>query len=127
MSCNGRQTASSRRRAKRLNLYIEQGADFVLPIVYREDGEPVDLTGATIEAQLREKVNSANALISLGTASGTISIVPLEGRVIMRIDAAQTENFKIYRGVWDMRVTMPDGERFRLLTGEFEVGRGVTR
>ena len=43
----------------RYNIKIECGADFVLPFTwYDNNGEPVDLTGATVEAQLRQYESS---------------------------------------------------------------------
>ena len=128
MSCNSNQAVSARRRSKRLDLYIEQGATFMIPIVYKEDDLPVDLTGATVRSQFREKINSAVALLDLTSApGGGLVVTPLEGKIVMTITDEQTQDLKVYKGVWDMLITFPSGEKFRILKGEWELDRGVTR
>lgn len=127
MSCNNN-TISARRKAGKLNLYIEQGATFLIPFVYKEDGIPVDLTGVTAAAQFREKVSSLAPVISLTSEpDGGLEIVPLEGKIVMTISAEITKALKAYGGVWDMLLTMADGSKVRILNGRFEVSRGVTR
>lgn len=128
MSCNSNQAVSARRRSKRLDLYIEQGATFMIPIVYKENDLPVDLTGATVQSQFREKINSAVALLDLTSEPGEgLVITPLEGKIVMTITDEQTKDLKVYKGVWDMLITFPSGEKFRILKGEWELDRGVTR
>lgn len=128
MSCTTNTTVSSARRSKQLNLLIEQGATFSIPIVYKEDALPVDLTGATVQSQFREKINSALPLLDLSSAAGDgLVISPLEGKIVMTITGAQTDVIKIWTGVWDMVITFPSGEKFRILKGQWTLDRGVTR
>lgn len=127
MTCNSTPTVGSRRRAKKLNLEIDQGAVFNLPILYREDGVAVDLTGATAAAQFREKINSTSVVIGLTTAAGGLVVDGAAGRITMHIPATVTAALRVYKGVWDMLVTLADGEKFTMLTGEWKVRRGVTR
>lgn len=126
MSCNPNATATSRRSAKKLNLVIDQGMDFRLPVIYREDGVAVDLTDATAEATFREKMNSADSLLVLSPGSGT-AIDGVDGRITLSILPAQTADLRIYKGVWDLVITLDGGELFRLLYGNWELRRGVTR
>lgn len=127
MSDCQKKTVSARRRAGKLNLYIEQGATFQIPIVYKEDDAPVNLTGAIVKSQFREKVSHNTPLISLGSDSGGIVLDGPNGKITMTITAAQTGALKVYAGVWDMIVTFTNGEVIRILNGSFEVSRGVTR
>lgn len=127
MSCNPTSAVSARRRAKRLDLYIEQGADFEIPIVYKEDDVAVDLTGCTVRSQFRERINSADPLIDLSTPDEGLVLDGPAGKITMTISAAQTASLKIYKGVWDMLIIFPDGSLFRILQGAFEISRGVTR
>lgn len=126
MSCNT-QIASTRRRAARLDLYIEQGTTFEIPIIYKQDGLPVDLTGVTAHAQLREKVSSLVPLVDLASPDNGLVITPAEGKIVMTMTAAQTQALKVYKGVWDMLLTFSDGTKVRILNGQFTVSRGVTR
>lgn len=125
--CTDKKTISARRRAGKLNLYIEQGASFEIPIVYKQDDQPVDLTDCIVRSQLREKVSSKDPLINLDSQVGGITLVPTEGKIIMKITATQTAELKVYKGVWDMIIIFPTGEVVRILNGSFEVSRGVTR
>lgn len=126
MSCTPTQTASTLRRAKNLNLHLEQGAQFMIPIVYKEGDDVFDFTGATVKCQFREKVSSVTPVIDLELGNG-LELTPLEGKIVMTITAQQTAAMAIFKGVWDMLITLPSGEKFRILTGEWEVSRGVTR
>lgn len=128
MSCSSNKAVSARRRSKQLDLYIEQGATFMIPIVYKEDDVPVDLTGATVRSQFREKINSAEPILDLSSeVGGGLVITPLEGKIEMTIADDQTEDLKTYKGVWDMLITFANGEKFRILKGNWELDRGVTR
>lgn len=126
MSCN-KKVVSARRRAGQLDLLIEQGATFQIPIVYKQDDLPVDLTGVVAKAQFREKISSLVPAISLESPDDGLEIVPLEGKIIMTIDAATTAALKAYAGVWDMLLTFPDDTKVRILGGKWTVSRGVTR
>lgn len=126
MSCN-KKVVSARRRAGQLDLLIEQGATFQIPIVYKQDDLPVDLTGVVAKAQFREKISSLVPAISLESPDNGLEIVPLEGKIIMTIDAATTAALKAYAGVWDMLLTFPDDTKVRILGGKWTVSRGVTR
>lgn len=126
MSCTPTQTASALRRAKNLNLHLEQGAQFTIPIVYKEGDTVFNFTGATVKCQFREKVSSPTPIVDLSVGSG-LTLTPLEGKIVMTVTAAQTAAMTVFKGVWDMLVTLPSGEKFRILTGEWEVSRGVTR
>lgn len=127
MTCD-KKTVSARRRAGKLNLYIEQGATFEIPIVYKQDDQPVDLTGCVIRSQFREKITSKEPVISLGSnPEAGIVIDPLAGKITMKISATQTAELKVYSGVWDMVIAFPNQEVVRILNGSFEVSRGVTR
>lgn len=127
MSC-GTSEVSAQRHSKKLDLLIEQGATFEIPIVYKEDNQPVDLTGATVKAQFRERISSADPVISLDNGvDGGLVVTPLDGKIVMTILPEQTETLKVYKGVWDMLITFADGTKFRILQGNWTLDRGVTR
>ena len=128
MSCSNNKAVSARRRAKQLGLYIEQGTTFSIPIVYKEDDLPVDLTGATVRSQFREKIHSNAHLLELTSSpGGGLVVTPVEGKIVMTITDVQTSALRVYAGVWDMLITFANGEKFRILKGDWELDRGVTR
>lgn len=69
------------------NMQIEQGADFVISVFYKEeDGTPVDLTGFTGRGKIREKATDSAAIIDL-----TVAIVDAAGgEVLVSLTAVQT-------------------------------------
>ena len=110
------------RRAPRVDLYLEQGADFAQPLVYRNsDGTPVDLTGYTAAAQVRKSVGSATVALALTVTLGA------DGAITLSAPAAATEAVAIDKGVWDLELTAPGGAVTRLLSGDVIVDKGVTR
>ena len=50
--------------APKYDIVIDQGSDFALSIIMKNDGIPVDLTGYSGRGQLRESKNAANPTAS---------------------------------------------------------------
>lgn len=96
---------------KQLDLDIKQGAEFGPHTVTLKnpDGTPVNLTGATFSAQIRQPQNRGGALI----ASLEITIVDaLAGKISFKIPAAVTATMPTSSGAntafgrfpWDFRM-----------------------
>jgi len=102
-------------------LRIEQGADYALPLTFTQDGVAYDLTGVTIAAQMRETVESTDAVSFTITAAA-----PTTGVAIMSLTAATTTAITYTSGVWDMEFT-DAGIVTRPLEGITEVKKNVTR
>jgi hypothetical protein len=99
---------------------LEQGADFNLSITWNDpDGDPVDLTGYTAAAQVRESFDSADALLDF-----TITGMGVDGVIELSATAAETE--AAGGGVWDLEVTN-GAEVTRLLQGPARFSREVTQ
>ena len=104
------------------NILIESGADFVLPFTwYDNNGNPYDLTGATIEGQLRETASSADGYEFVCTHNGA------GGRITITLPYEITSDISFSYGVYDVFVNMPGGGRKRPLYGEVEVQDHVTK
>jgi len=87
---------------------------------------PLDLTGSAFAMQVR-KARSNEVVVSLGTATGEITLVPLLGQV--RIQFTGPQNTALPEGcpmVWDLQMTRPDGTVKTMLRGKFEVENDVT-
>ena len=90
---------------------------------------PVDLTGATVTMQIRERASSPSPAISLTSAPGggiTISN-PSGGEFLITISDELTGALTIRKGVYDVVVTSPGGEAYRLIEGVVAVHPGVTK
>lgn len=114
--------------AGKYDFYIEQGATFYQPIVWKdENDDPVDLTGYTARMQIRKTVKSTDPLISLTTTNGRITLGGAQGTVTLEIAAEDTADFTTFCGVYDLEVEASDGTVTRLLEGQVEISREVTR
>ena len=63
--------------ANKLNLSVDQGADFWYVFVWEWDGVPYDLTGYTAHMQLRRDPGATDIDLDLSTTNGGISITPI--------------------------------------------------
>lgn len=117
--------------AAKLNLVIEQGATFTHQLQLRNGPDiysPIkDLTGYTARIQLRSDINSPDVILELTTANGRIEINPLEGKILLKLNAAETAVLEFSKAVYDMEVSSPTGEVTRVVQGNFSLSKQVTR
>lgn len=112
-------------------IIVEQGSTWRVALtVYDESGAPVDLTGYTARMQVRETLDAAEPLLTLTTpetSPGGITIDGPAGRLTLLIADEMSTAWAWTFGVYDLELASPDGDVDRLLKGEFEVDREVTR
>ena len=105
-----------------LNILIETAADFVLPYTVKDDdGKPLDLTGATVSAQLREFAEAADAFDFFCIHNGS------GGRITITMPHETTSQIAFRQGVYDVRVVMADGTVSHPLSGEAYIKEEVTK
>ena len=82
------------------NLLIEQGSTFEIAIkIFASDDTPRDLTGLTVNAQLRRNYNSRQAV------DFTVEIItPTDGEFKLKLTANQTQALRPGRYVYDVEV-----------------------
>jgi hypothetical protein len=71
------------------NMYVRQGETHTLSITWKEDGEPVDLTGWTGLFQLRPSWRSETVLLEYNTAPGLV-LGTTDGTISLEFAAADT-------------------------------------
>ena len=125
--CCGPKRVSSKKRAAKLNLHLEQGASFKIPIEYTIDGVPVDLTGARIISQFRRSQSSKDTVFSFDSANDDFVIHPQEGKIIFTILPEVTDSVKTFEGIWDLVLVWSNENIVRLIEGTFDISRKVTR
>lgn len=104
------------------NILIECGADFVLPFTwYDNNGVPYDLTGATVEAQLREYPEAVDSYDFVCSHNGA------GGRITITLPQEITSQISFSYGTYDVFVNLPEGGRKRPLHGEVTVQDYVTK
>lgn len=114
--------------AGRYDFTLEQGTTFRRTFRWRQpDGvTPKDLTGWTAKMQIRPKPGQPEALTLSTDAPGGITINGAAGEVTVTILPAQSSAITIRRGVYDLELTSPGGEVFRLIEGTVTVSPEVT-
>lgn len=106
---------------------IEQGTTFQFAVTYRDsDGVLVNLTGYTARMQIRERVSSTTTLLDVST-SDYITLGGAAGTVTVSVPAATTAAMDFTRGVYDLEIESSSGVVTRLLQGDVEFSKEVTR
>jgi hypothetical protein len=109
------------------DITIEQGAGFMLPFRYEApEGSPVDFTGSTAKMQARTKFGASDVLFELSTADSTITLSE-DGEFVLSEAALQTAAMKFGQAVYDLFITPPVGQPYKLLKGNIFVDRRVTQ
>ena len=110
------------------NIFIEQGATFYQPLVWKDSaGTAIDVTNFTARMQVRRSLQSSDIIIALTTENGRITVGTDDGSIVLSISATDTAALSTFFGVYDLEVESPTGVVTRLLEGGVEVSREVTR
>jgi len=106
------------------NLTVDQGSTFGAEIdVTDSNGDPLDLTGYTVEGQLRKTYTSTTSTSFVSSVFSTAL-----GIVKIALSATTTNGLKAGRYVYDVEITKTStGEITRIIEGQLEVRPGVTR
>lgn len=107
-----------------IEINVDQGADFTSEITVKIDGLPFDLTGATLEGQIRKNYTSTSETTTFDLA---LSADPDETNVIVAgLTAVKTALLTSDRYVFDIEATL-DGTVYRIAEGIINVSKNVTR
>lgn len=108
------------------NLLIYQSATFDKTIVWRDNGEVVDMTGCHVALQVRKRDGSL--VLTASTMNNMINVVEAEGgKFRIRIPASVTETLEFDSAVYDLLVKDKDGVISRIAQGEVMISRGQTK
>lgn len=113
--------------AGKYDLAIEAGATYLRTFTWSTGSPPVivNLTGYTAHATIRDKwAPLGTVLLDLTVGSG-LTLGGSAGTVTMLITPTQTVALPP-TGVWDLKMTAPDGTVTRLLAGLVAVSPEVT-
>lgn len=104
------------------DITIYKGATFELPLVWGSSKTtPYNLTGYTAASYIRVKLGASEIQVSMTTENGRISIDAATGKITLKLSSATTSALKFTKGVWDLILISPGGDRKPLLQGEVEV------
>lgn len=104
--------------AGKLDITIEQGADFKLDLVWETGtpSAPVNLTGYSARVQVATRHSAATPLVERTQAAG-IALGGAAGTVVITLNETQTAALPAQKAVWDLVLTSPAGDDVRLLEG----------
>jgi hypothetical protein len=106
------------------NLVINAGSNFrqTFTLESSDTSSSLDLTGYTVESQMRKYSGSSTAI----NFTSSIAIPRSLGKIIISLTAAETTNLKPGRYVYDVLITS-GSEKTRVIEGMVLVRDGVTR
>ena len=119
-------------KAGRYNFTYEQGTDLTFLVRYRNNqGDPIDLTGYTVEGHIRESFDATpfKELVVViedeltGEVRVTIPRATFEGEVFKGGTEFEVRSNRVY----DIELTAPGGTVERLLNGIIAISPEVTR
>lgn len=106
----------------KLDIEVESGADFVMPFTMFDDSDNIiDLTGATVRAQLRQTTESADYFEFTCTHNG------VGGRIIVAMPHELTAEITFTSGVYDIYITFPSEDEKKIMYGDVIVYPNVTK
>lgn len=108
----------------RYNLTIYQGATLRLPIQWIADGTPVDITGSAIKAKGKYP-DQQGLLFDLSIGSGINVVDPVLGKFEVLITAEKTKEMDFLAGSWELDITNPQGEVYRVVMGYLSLSKEV--
>lgn len=122
-------------------LKLDQGETFRLALVYALPGETpedlpvaVDISGATVKMQVREKYGSP-VLAEATTENGGVVIDGPAGRIELVLTDVQTDVMGVKVGssrprtsaLYDLELVLPSGDVKRVIEGTIQINPNITR
>jgi hypothetical protein len=117
-----------------LDITLEEGEQFVLPMEYRPDGDLADLTGYSARVAIRTTLGATTALLDFDdqeSADGTIDLGGPAGTVTLRIEGPKTAEVCAaldgHFGYWDLFLYHPWGTPDKMVKGRVLGYRSAVR
>lgn len=114
--------------AAEFDLNIDQGTTFRITFRWEagEPATPVDLTGCSALMHIRARMRDASPIVSASTSNGKLT-VDANGNINLILTVADTTLLNMKEGVYDLEVTLTNGDVERLVAGKVYVSPQVTR
>jgi hypothetical protein len=109
------------------NFEVDQNATFSFVLEYKDnDGNAIDLTGASAKMQVRDTKGGAKLAVTLTSPSGGIVINPVNGKLTIKMTPTQTNKLFYPKSSYDLMVVDSNGNKIKLLEGFMTLNRSVT-
>jgi hypothetical protein len=107
---------------------VSQNADWLVHFLLTSDGNPIDLTGSTINMQIRKREGENSVMVDLSSPENGIAVTePLLGEFTITIKRDITRRIPPDEYVTDITRLRPDGLVERLFEGVANINLGTTR
>lgn len=103
------------------DFYCYKGQTWTQTLRFRQNEQPIDLSGYAAKSQIKREQNSPIAI-----AEFTIDVIPAEGNVLLTLSAEKTAKLRPGRYVYDFKLTDDKDEVQYYLRGKFIVEGRVT-
>lgn len=105
------------------NITVDQGTDFTASVdVTDADGDALNLTGFTVQGQVRRSYYSSTAVdLTCAVSNATTGIITFS------LSAVQSDAMKPGRYVYDVEIKSSANVKTRVLEGQLEIMPGVTK
>ena len=109
------------------NFDVDQNATFSFVVEYKdEDGNAIDLTGASAKMQVRDVKGGSKLAVTLTSPSGGIIINGPLGKLTVTLTPTQTNKLFYPKSVYDIMVIDSNVNKIKLLEGFMTLNRSVT-
>jgi hypothetical protein len=111
--------------AGKYNMLIQQGATYNQTITLKDpiSNEPVDITGCTAAAMVREQYSDTTPVATFTCMIATGS----DGVIQISLTPEQTSAISIERGVYDLELTYIGGTKDRIIQGNVVISKEATK
>jgi len=110
------------------DILVEQGATYTQNLVWKDgSAAAIDLTGYTARMQFRRTKSATTALLSATTENGYITLGGTAGTIDIEIPDDITAALTVTRAVYDLELISSTGVVTRLIEGDVEISKEVTR
>lgn len=116
-----------------LEIHINQGATFLLPIMWYEEesdgsqGDPIDLAGYSARMHIREWYDQEDPILELSSDDGDIALNNPTGSIDITIPDDKTAALDFNSALYDLELEDFTGDVVRLLEGVVVLNREVTK
>ena len=110
------------------NFTIEQGITLSKIFLWKDSaGAVINLTGYTGRMQVRPSVSSETIYLDMTTANGQIIITANTGSIQLLLSATTTNAIEWSKAKYDLEIVSGAGVVTRLVYGNIDVSKGITR
>ncbi len=113
--------------AAQKNFEVDQNTTFSFVVEYKDSADqPIALTNAVAKMQVRDTKGGSKLAFTLSSPASGIVIDAPNGKLTIRMSAAQTNSLFYPKSSYDIMITDSNGNKTKLLEGYITLSRSVT-